>query len=229
MGEKKSIVVVAGATGRLGRLVVDELLSRGFAVRAMVVKPFDSLNPPGFDKPGIEVVEGSLGSVEANDPLMGGADYLISTIGSTKHLSSKEFEAVDIRGSDTLARAAKKNDVKQMVVISSVGAGDSKKALPWVLKLAMAGVIEAKTELESVVKAVDIDHTIIRPGGYTNKPLSSKMAIGEGGNIGGLVNRKVIATACVDAIEKPSMKNRTFEVVDFAGLREERRKFMIEV
>ncbi len=41
MAEEK-LVVVAGATGRAGRLVVQELLKRGYKVRALMVPPFDS-------------------------------------------------------------------------------------------------------------------------------------------------------------------------------------------
>ncbi len=227
--EKKPIVVVAGATGRAGRLLVDELLQRDFKVRAMIVPPFDSPKPEGFDKPGIEIIEGSLSSVGANDELMKGADFLISVIGSTKPFNGKEFELVDVKGNKNLALAAKAAGVKQMVVISSVGAGDSKKALKLMYRLMMAGVIKAKTKLEHVVKTTGLDYTIIRPGGYTEKDLSGEAAIGEGGYIGGMVNRKLIAKVCVDAIENPAMKNRTFEVVDKASLKEDRHQHIIDV
>ena len=40
MSEKKALV--AGATGRAGRLVVKELLKRGYEVRALMVPPFDT-------------------------------------------------------------------------------------------------------------------------------------------------------------------------------------------
>ena len=40
--EEKQTVVVAGATGRVGRLVISEVLARGFKARAILVPPFDS-------------------------------------------------------------------------------------------------------------------------------------------------------------------------------------------
>ena len=43
MADEK-VAVVAGATGRAGRLVVQELLKRGYRVRALMVPPFDAPN-----------------------------------------------------------------------------------------------------------------------------------------------------------------------------------------
>ncbi len=195
----------------------------------MIVPPFDPPNPEGFDKPGIEVIEGSLSSVGANAELMQGADFLISAIGSTKPFNGSEYELVDVKGNKNLALAAKAAGIKQMVVISSVGAGDSKRALKLIYRLMMGGVIKAKTRLEHAVKTAGIDYTIIRPGGYSQKELSGEAAIGEGGYIGGMINRKLVAKVCVDAIEKPAMKNRTFEVVDKASLKEDRHQYIIEL
>jgi uncharacterized protein YbjT (DUF2867 family) len=44
----KKTVVVAGATGRAGRCIIKELLSRGYRVRALLVPPFDSPDPSGL-------------------------------------------------------------------------------------------------------------------------------------------------------------------------------------
>ncbi|MGP3915890.1 NAD(P)H-binding protein [Nonomuraea sp. 10N515B] len=54
-----STVFVAGATGRLGRLVIDSLRRRDVQVRALV-RPGNTKGRQAFDDPAIEVVEGDI-------------------------------------------------------------------------------------------------------------------------------------------------------------------------
>jgi uncharacterized protein YbjT (DUF2867 family) len=229
MEEKKPTVVVAGATGRAGRLIVDELLKRGFPVRAMIVRPFDPPKPAVLDREGIEIVEGSLESTDKLHDVMNGADYVISAVGSTKMFSKAVFEKIDVAGNKNLALAAKENGVKRIIVISSIGAGDSKYAMTAIYRWMMLQVIAAKTKMEEIVKTIGIDYTFIRPGGYTEKEVPSGIAIGEGGKISGLVRRDQVAEICVDAVEKPAMANRTFEVCAKAKLKKDREQFLIEI
>ena len=229
MNNTNPIVVVAGATGRTGRLIVKELLGRDFVVRALTGRPAGPENTSGLRGPNIEIVFGDLGSVESLGKVMSGADYLISALGSRKIFSKKEFEKVDVVANRNLAEAAKAAGVKQMVVISSIGAGDSREAISCFFRGLMGRVLEGKTRMEAAIKAVGLDYTIIRPGGFSNKPLSGEIALGEGGKIGGMVQREQIAKFCVDVISNPATKNRTFEVVDLAKVKPERRQFVIKL
>ena len=229
MSNKNIKVVVAGATGRAGRLIVDELVKRDYSVIAMIIKPFDPPEPEGLKGSQIEIREGSLEDQEMIKKVMEGADYLISAIGSTKPFSGKTFEKVDVQGNYNLAIGAKESGIKQFILISSTGAGNSKDAMGCIYKFMMGTVIKAKTKMEEKIKETGIPYTIIRPGGYTEKPVSGKIAISEGGKVSGLVSRQEIATVCVDAIEKKTMENRTFEVVDFEKMKEERRQFIIDI
>ncbi len=229
MSKSKSIVAVAGANGRAGKLIVKELLKRNFPVRAMIIRPFDPPNPPDLIDDNIGIREGSLESVDVIKEFLEGAEYLISAIGSTKPFSGREFEKIDVVGNHNLAVAAKEAGIKQIVVISSIGAGDSRDAMTCIFRLMMGTVLKAKTKMEDLIKKTGVDYTFIRPGGYTTKPLSGEIAIGEGGKISGLVNREDIAKVCVDAIEKPAMKNRTFEVVNMSKLKKDREQFLIDI
>ena len=84
-----------------------------------------------------------------------------------------------------------------------------------------------KKKSENFIRFCGIAYTIIRPGGYTEKELLDDIVFGEGGKISGLVKREQIARVCVAALSNPAMRNRTFEVVNAATLKEERRKFVI--
>jgi uncharacterized protein YbjT (DUF2867 family) len=113
------------------------------------------------------------------------------------------------------------------VVISSIGAGNSSNAVSCMYKWPMLSVLKAKTRSEDFIRSCGIDYTIIRPGGYTEEDIADEIAFGEGGKITGRVKRAQIARVCVDALENPVMKNRTFEVVARARVREGREQFII--
>jgi uncharacterized protein YbjT (DUF2867 family) len=65
-------ILVTGATGNVGRMVVDELLALGADdVRALTVNPARAALPPGVD-----VVRGFLGKVETLPPALAGVDVM---------------------------------------------------------------------------------------------------------------------------------------------------------
>jgi uncharacterized protein YbjT (DUF2867 family) len=226
MADEK-LAVVAGATGRAGRLVVQELLKRGYRVKALMVPPFDSASTCGLT--GVDCAEGDLTSVPVLEKAMEGAQYVISAIGSKKPFSGAENDKIDNMGNQNLARAAKAKGLRQIVVISSIGVGNSRDAVSPMYRWPMFLVLRAKGKSEDFIRACGIDYTIIRPGGYTEDEIPDEVAFGEGGRITGRVKRSQIARVCVDALENPAMKNRTFEVVARAAVKEGREQYIIKL
>jgi uncharacterized protein YbjT (DUF2867 family) len=227
--EEKQTVIIAGATGRVGRLVVNEVLARGFKARAILVPPFDSPDQPEFSEKNVEMVEGDLTSVEALEKAVEGADYLISVIGSKKPFSKKENDKIDNMGNQNLTRAAKAKGLKRVVIVSSNGVGNSRWAINLMHKLSMNRILRAKEKSEAFIQSYGMEYTLLRPGGYNEKDLSGEIVFGEGGGLSGLIGRGGIAKTCADAITNPAMKNRTLEVMDKAKLKDERDKYIIEV
>ena len=227
--EEKQTVVVAGATGRVGRLVISEVLARGFKARAILVPPFDSPDQPEFTEKKVEMVEGDLNSVASLEKAVEGADYLISAIGSRKPFSKKDLDKIDNMGNQNLARAAKAKGLKRIVVISSNGVGNSRCFISLMHKLSMTVILRAKERSEAFIQSFGMEYTLLRPGGYNEKDLSGEIVFGEGGGLGGLIGRGGIAKTCADAITNPAMKNRTFEVMDKVKLKEGRDKHIIEL
>jgi uncharacterized protein YbjT (DUF2867 family) len=226
MGTKNQLVVVAGATGRTGRLVVKELLARGYNVRALVRS---AASAAALQQEGVEIAEGDLGSVQSLERAMEGALFLISAVGSKKPFSSKENNAVDNMGNQNLAKAALAKGIQHMVLISSVGAGNSRYAINLLFRVLMGPVLRMKGKSEDFIRTCGISYTIIRPGGLSDAALTGTVVFGEGGKISGMVSRQEIAKACIDALSKHSMKNRTFEVIDESTLKDKFRPFIIDV
>jgi uncharacterized protein YbjT (DUF2867 family) len=217
------LVVVAGAGGRTGRCVVQELLKRGYRVRAI------SRQAPKQAQPGVEYVQADLSSVASLEKAMEGAQFAISAIGSKKPLSAAENDKVDNMGNQNLARAVKCTGLKQIVVISSIGTGNSRDAVFWLFRWLMTSALRAKEKSEAFIKSCGINYTIIRPGGLTDKELPNEVALGVGGMINGIVRREQVARVCVDALENTAMLNRTFEVVARASVKEGTEQFIVKL
>jgi uncharacterized protein YbjT (DUF2867 family) len=226
MENAKPIVVVAGATGRTGRLIVTELLNREYSVRALARAAANATLPR---QEGLEIVEADLTAPESLERALSRATFLISAIGSKKPFSSKENNAVDNMGNQNLAKAALKMGLQHMVVISSIGAGDSRCAINLLFRLLMTPVLRMKEKSEEFIRGCGINYTIIRPGGLSDKELTGKVSFGEGGKISGMISRQEIAKVCVDALSTPTMKNRTFEVIDASTLKNEHRQFVVNL
>lgn len=77
MIDKRGPVLVTGATGRVGRLVIDRLLLEGVPVRALVRNQSEASLPPG-----VELAEGDLTIPDTLDPALAGvsAVFLVWTI-----------------------------------------------------------------------------------------------------------------------------------------------------
>src|SRR5690349_5876979 len=96
-------ILVTGATGNVGRLVVDELLALGATgIRALTVDPARAALPPQ-----IEVVRGYLGRPETVVPALDGVDrmYLAPLLGTVDQVTRLAAEAgvrhiVDLAGGE---------------------------------------------------------------------------------------------------------------------------------
>jgi len=224
MAGSTQTVAVAGATGRTGRLVVDELLGRGYRVSALVRTASRAPWPPAEN---MKIMTVDIASLPSLEQALQGADYVISALGSKKPFSGRENALVDNQGIQNLARAAVGRGVRHMVVISSIGAGDSRRAINFAFRLLMGPVLRMKSASEAFVRSCGISYTILRPGGLTEKELSGEVAFGEGGMITGMIRRREVARVCVDALSAPAMQNRVLEIVDAATVRASLRPHVI--
>jgi nucleoside-diphosphate-sugar epimerase len=103
---KTKTVVVAGATGKLGQLVVDSLLARGAAVRAFVR---DAAKPEALAlaRRGVEAHEAGLNAKEKLSAALSGAYALVSTL--------QGGPEVLVEGQLQLLEAAKAQSIRRMI------------------------------------------------------------------------------------------------------------------
>src|SRR6266567_2314637 len=105
--------LVVGATGQLGRAIVEQLGSSGQPTRALV-RPgsrYGQVRPPG-----VEIVEGDLRDQASLARACQGATAVLATANAVTPEGA--FEAVEGQGYRNLIAAAKLAGVKQFVFVS---------------------------------------------------------------------------------------------------------------
>ncbi|RDI49340.1 NAD(P)H-binding protein [Nocardia mexicana] len=141
------MIVVTGATGTVGRAVVDQLLATGVEVRAVTRRPQGAGLPPE-----VEVVRADLGEAEGLADAVAGADRLF-LLSAGPDLARHDEHA---------AEAAAHAGVPHIVKLSSGRAGDAAATDP-IPTWHRAG--------ERAVRAAGTAWTMIRPLGFMSNAL----------------------------------------------------------
>src|SRR5699024_1212087 len=155
-------VLVAGATGYLGRYVVKALKRQGYYIKVLVRQP-DKLNQPGdFLEPAIgddvdEVVIGDITKPDTIKHICNGIDYVFSSVGLTRKSNGLTFNDVDYQGNVNLLREAAYNHVSNFIYIHVYCDDAWKNPGP---------LIEAKEYFVKTLKKSSVSYIIIRSTGY---------------------------------------------------------------
>jgi uncharacterized protein YbjT (DUF2867 family) len=207
-------VLVAGATGRTGKPVVEQLVARGYKVRAMVR---DASKGKETFPAGVEVVVGDVRDPATLKGSMQGMKYVISAIGAgggPKPEPGNGAEDIDNLGVANLAKAAKTAKVKQLVLVSSASTthyADYPVAF-------MRPIFFAKFKGETALRASGVPYTIVRPGGLIDEAGGkAALALTQGDTAAGRIPRADVATVCVEALGRKTALGKTFEVVTATG------------
>jgi uncharacterized protein YbjT (DUF2867 family) len=243
--ESKTTVVVAGATGQTGRRVLERLVDQGSwqvvaGVRsvdnaakalsesstvirgAMVQKVASVANASGLDLRRLDVVKDSVDDLAA---ILQGADNLIIAVGFVPGNPLKMSQAaheVDNVGTIKLIDAAKKANVKKVVMVSSIltngRAWGQEKSPGFVVTNAFGGVLDEKIVAENYLRASGLDYTIVRPGGLKAKPPSGALFVsGEDTLSAGEISRDLVADVCVASLTDSKVSNKVLEIIEDEG------------
>ncbi|MFP3324435.1 NAD(P)-binding oxidoreductase [Planococcus sp. SIMBA_160] len=168
-------IIVFGATGGVGRLVVKQALEEGFDVTAFVRTP-DKLKATG-DR--LTVVQGDAFHVEQVAAAIAGHDAVVSCLGSNQGMKKSE----DLRTmAKNIVAGMQQHGVKRIVYTASAGINDE---IPGIGGKVMMGVlkqvlIDHRTAV-NVIEEAGVDYTIVRPMGLTNDSFSGKYREAETG------------------------------------------------
>lgn len=148
-------ILVAGATGHLGREVVDQLAGSGYKVRALTRDPSRLAS-----RPHVTAVRGDLTDPDSLRTACEGADAVISCAGASLTMGRfgdrQRFSRVDHEGNRALLRTAQTSGVRRFVYVSLFGAER------------VAGTEYADAHERFVRELADsgMSHVVVRPTGF---------------------------------------------------------------
>lgn len=207
----EDLVLVAGATGGVGQLVVSNLLEKGYKVRVLTR---NAAKAQKMFNDRVEVAIGDIRDANTLPAAMQDVTHIICCTGTTAFPSARwEFDQtpnliewvqvfldpkhgeakakntpakVDAQGVSNIVAAAPRN-LKRFVFVSSSGVLRKDK-LPFSILNAF-GVLDAKLKGEEAVMSSGLPYTIIRPGRlidgpYTSYDLNTLLKAKTGGKFG---------------------------------------------
>lgn len=168
-------IAVFGATGGTGSHVVKQALATGHQVTALVRDPAKL----DVSDANLTVVVGSVLDAAPVQQALQGADAVVVSLGST----ANNPDNVVSQGTQVVIDAMQAlGQPRRIVVVSSLGVGESKDQVPLPFKMLMKTVLkrpmEDKERQEAAVKASGLDWIIVRPGGLTNGPATGQYKSG---------------------------------------------------
>lgn len=194
-------VIVFGATGGTGRLLVEQALARGYAVTAFSRNPGKlELEHPALTKVAGDVLDPA--SVEA---AVAGHDAVVVTLG----MPLLDRSGLRAKGTANVVRAMEAVGVERLICLSIMGLGESWDNLPWLYKRFMIPVLLARPtadhrDQEQLILASELDWTIVRPPNMTDKPGTGEIRHGFGGGegpVGMYIPRADVAAFMLDQLD----------------------------
>jgi uncharacterized protein YbjT (DUF2867 family) len=200
----KRPVLVVGATGRTGRLIVDRLLERGISVHALVRD----------DVKGRELLASSvkrfIGDVRSSHtliaPMAGAGAVIIANSGGAEHENSAEL--VDYFGTSNLIRTAVAGHIDFVVFVSTIGA--TRPAHYMDVEPTSVGW---KARAEEVIRRSGVPYCIVRCGWLTDGPGGEPLSVSQGDRAEGRISRSDVADVCVRLLFLPQARGKTIDVV----------------
>jgi uncharacterized protein YbjT (DUF2867 family) len=206
-------VLVVGATGSIGRLVVEESTRQGYPTRALVRDPDKARRLPAE----ADIVVGDVTRPDTLPPAVAGIDAIVFTLGS---------DGAGKIGPETVDYGGVRN------VLIALGARPA-----WIALMTSIGVTNRtgvfnratkahdwKRRSERLVRASGRPYTIVRPGWFDyNKPDELRLVLLQGDTrwagdpSDGAVARRQIAQVLMRSLGSDAALRKTFELVAERG------------
>ncbi len=202
-------VLIFGATRGAGYEVAKLLRERGEGVTAFVRPTSDRslLEPLDVNY----VVGDGMVSQEVKAAFAAG-EYraVVTTLGCFSCDPPPDFIA-----NRHIIDAASDAGVERLILVTSLGAGDSADATPWLSRRFLADILPLKEQAEEHLIASDLQYTIIRPGGLPPATAATGNGVlSEDRDAFGFIGRPDLAQLIVKSLGDDSTIGKTFAAVD---------------
>jgi uncharacterized protein YbjT (DUF2867 family) len=205
----KPAVFVVGGTRGTGLEVVKLLRARGELVTALARPQSDASL---LEDLGARVVRGdAMSASDVRAAMVSGAHWaVISTLGGQRGDDNRP----DFEGNRNVIDAANETGVKRFVLVSTVGAGKSKKGAPALVRWFLRKPIELKEQAEEYLVASGLNYTIVRPGRLIDRAPSRKAVLVEDPAAFSSIARADLASLLVDALYDTTTERGIYTAYD---------------
>lgn len=171
-------IIIFGATGGIGKLIVKQAINTGYKVKAYVRNPakFD------FNHDNLELIKGELNDYSKIKNSIAGVDCVISTLGPPIKRNYKGFDVFD--GHKNIINAMKAENVKRFITLATPSVKFEKDVsslatrLPTILaKLFLPKAYKEIVQIGDIVKTSELDWTIVRIIAPKNIPAKGNVKI----------------------------------------------------
>jgi uncharacterized protein YbjT (DUF2867 family) len=194
-------LVVLGATGRTGRLVVEQALASGHNVTALVRSP----EKVATSHLNLRVVTGAATETSAVSGALEGADAVISTLGGKPSVIADSTRAI--------VAAARKAGVSRVVMLSTFAADRDRldAATRLLTGIGMGAMLKDKNAGEEMLRRSDLEWTIVYASMLSDAPAGGAVVVLPDGAKRGLsqkISRADLAAWMVEAATGAQYKRR---------------------
>lgn len=204
------MILLAGATGRLGRAVAERLLEQGLPFRAACRNVSKA---HWLVERGVEVLPLDLEKGVGPTKAMAGAGRVISCIHGLLGRSGRSIRRVDVHGQAALIDAAAQAGLDRFVYISALGASPDHPSEFW----------RAKAQTEQHLKSSGLPYVILRPSAFMDLYAHDLIGagvmrgktvylLGRGETPRNMVAVADVADAAMQALFRGDLVGRTIEV-----------------
>lgn len=202
-------VIVFGASGKTGSLVVEKARAAGHAVTVFA-------RSPRAGGEGIRAITGDAGDAEAVRRAVAEQDAAIDAIGGKTPYKRTDLETSAARN---ILAGMKTAGAKRFIVVSALGAGDSVRQAPlWMRYLLiptfLRGSTQDKTNMEAAVRASGVPFVIVRPPVLADAPAIGSVQVVAAGATARKITRGDLAQFLVDQLTTDEHLNRTVVVAN---------------
>lgn len=203
-------ILILGATGRTGKLLLSQALQRGYAVTILV----RNKNKITVHHPQLKIIEGSPLDKTILENAIAGCGAILSTLNISR---SSDFPWAPLKTppdflSSTMkniSELATKHDISRVIFMSAWGVADTKKELPawfrWLIDHSnIRYPYQDHERQEELAKLTSLQWTAVRAVGLTNskKIKEAVVSVNSGSNHGWMISRATVAAFMLDALEK---------------------------
>jgi uncharacterized protein YbjT (DUF2867 family) len=198
-------VLIAGATGYLGKFAVQAFKQQGYYVRVLTRDEQRLYEPGPFTAPALtqddmdDVFKGEITKPGTLTGMLDDIDLVFSSVGISRQRDGLTFEQVDYQCNKNLIDLCEASGVKRFVYVSMQGAEH-------IMQLA---ITQAHERVVHALKASSMEYRIVRPCGYFSDmgalydmaKSGRAFLVGAGTNKMSPIHGRDLAMACVETAE----------------------------